>query len=304
MVHVSMMKQQALGLILTAGLSACGPTPTLEKAVDWTPARIAFPPSADLSARVDAPGGRPVLGKYSLRFYQRLKAKPTVVALAEVDVWDLRHHPRRYDVITIGPVSIRQFRNKTELLDQLATTHGLSQEKAQVLTNWVRTGGVVWVELGVFIQGHEWIEKDNAKMLPPLPDLKGFTIFGLPTRTYTFEATRRGAFAIEPAVFTFRNEATHEAAADVKILKLVQSDLKTVYAIIDTDQAQPLVRESGRVYAAAVPFGQGKIISTLPFDEWGVETDGEKYRVNLFEWLAGYPIPTFDPKLDIERAKD
>ena len=198
------VKPAMVAAVLAPLISGCVPSYS-EKGVDWAPSRIAFPPTTDLSARAQAARTKPPLGKFSLRFYQKLKARPTVAALAEVDVWELRHHPRRYDIITIGPVPIRQHSGRTELLDHLATSHGLTREKADVLTNWVRTGGVVWIEFGVFIQGHEWIEKDNVKMLPPLPSLKGFTVFGFPTRTYTFEALRRGAFAVEPAVFTFRN---------------------------------------------------------------------------------------------------
>lgn len=51
-----------------------------------------------------------------------------------------------------------------------------------------------------------------------------------------------------------------------------------------------------------VGLGQGKIITTLPFDEWDAETDGEKYRINLFEWMAGYPIPSFAPRLHVEQG--
>ena len=304
MTNLRIVKQVMLGAILATLIPACATPPSpAGKAVDWAPARIAFPPTADLTARAAATT-RPPLGKFSLRFYQKLKAHPAVASLAEVDIWDLRDHPRRYDVITIGPAPVRQFSGKMELLDQLAATHGLSKEKAQVLTNWVKSGGVVWIEFGVFIQGYEWIENDNVKLLPALPDLKSFTIFGFSTRSYAFEAVRRGAFAVELAVFSLRNEAEHEATADIKSLKLVQSDLKAIYTTIDGDPGKPLIREGDRVYATVAPLGQGKVVSTLPFDEWDAGTDGEKFRINLFEWLAGYPIPAFDPKLDVERQKD
>lgn len=299
-----MRKGTTFGMILSVLVSACAaPSPPPGKGIEWELSRIAIAPTSDLAARVETARARPPLGKFSLRFYQKLKARPTIAPLAEVDIWELRHHPRRYDIITIGPISFKQYSGRKELLDHLATTHGLTKEKAEVLMNWVKTGGVVWIEFGVFIQGYEWIRND-AKRLPPLPDLRGFTIFGLPTHTFVFEAKRRGAFAIEPAVFSFHNEAQHAATADIRMLKLIQSDLKTTYPIINADQGEALVREGEKVYATIVGFGQGKIISTLPFDEWDVETDGEKYRINLFEWLAGYPIPTFDPKLDVERVKD
>jgi hypothetical protein len=168
----------------------------------------------------------------------------------------------------------------------------------------VKSGGAIWVEFGVFFQGHEWIRRAPQKTIPA-PDLTGFTIFGLPTRTMAFEARRIGAFAVEPVTFTVHNGAQHAATADIKTLTLVQSDLKTYYPIVDAGaQGEVLVREGDRVYATVTPLGRGKIISTVPFDASDASADGEKYRINLFEWLAGYPVPAFDPILDVERLKD
>jgi hypothetical protein len=295
-------KRITSGIVLAAALSACtAPSPPPEKEPQWGPSRIAVSPTADLAAQIQ--NAKPPLGKFSLRFYQKLRARLRVAPLAKVDIWELRHHPRKYDIVSIGPVSYQQYSGRKELLGDLAKTHGLTKEKGEVFMSWVKTGGVVWIQFGIFVQGHEWI-RSNAKKLPPPPDLNGFTIFGLPTHTFVFEARRRGAFSIEPKVYSFHNEAHHEAMADVKTLKLVQSDLKTIYPIIDADQGKALVLEGEQVYATVIELGQGKIISTLPFDKWDVESDGEKYRINLAEWLAGYPIPTFDPRLDVERVKD
>jgi hypothetical protein len=289
-----------LPLLITACASSPAPT---ERPLDWDPSRIAVSPTIDLAPQLRAGPARPPFGKFSLRFYQKLRAHPVIASLAEMDIWELRDHPRQYDIITIGPVSFRQYSGKKELLEQLATTHGLSKEKAEVLTNWVKTGGVVWVEFGIFIQGYEWI-RSGTRQVPSLPDLSGFTIFGLPTHTFAFEAKRTEAFAVEPVVFSFQNTAKHPATADITSLKLRQSDLKTVYPIINAGPGEPLVRDGDKVYATVVPLGEGRIISTLPFDRWDVESDGEKYRINLCEWLAGYPIPTFDPRVDVERLKD
>jgi len=295
----------ALGLIVAVVSGACaGSPPPPEQAVDWGPSRIAAVPATDLTPPVGADRSRPPLGKFSLRFYQKLRARPVVVPLAAVDVWELRHRPRQYDIITVGPVPLGQYSGRKELLDQLTTTHGLTKDKAAVLTSWVRTGGVVWIEFGVSIQGQEWIRSNDVKKIPPLPDLTGFTVFGLPTRTHVFEARRTGAFTIEPVVYAFRNEAQHPATADVKVLKLVQQDLKSGYPIVDAGQGEALVQEADRVYATVVALGQGKLVSALPFDRWDVESDGEKLRINLAEWLQGYPIPAFDPWLDVERVRD
>jgi hypothetical protein len=261
-------------------------------------------PTTDLAARVETGRARPSAGKYSLRFYQKLKAKPSIAPLAEVDIWELRHHPRQYDIITVGPVTFRQYSGRGELLDQLAATHGLTKEKAAILTHWVKTGGVLWSEFGVFIQGHEWVQNGDSKRLPQLPDLKNFTILGLSTRSFVFEADRRGPFSIEKKVYTLKNEAQHISTADIKVLKLVQFDLEAIYPVIAVDRGTALVQEGGAAYATVTPFGQGKIVSTLPFDQWDAESDGEKLRINLKEWLAGYPVPVFEPILEIERARD
>jgi hypothetical protein len=299
------MWKKATGVLLLALLiSGCSSTPPPpEQALDWSPSQLALSPTVSLVPQIATDRSRPPLGKFSLRFYQKLKAHPVIAPLAEVDIWGLRDHPRQYDIITVGPASFREYSGRKELLDQLTTTHGLTKEKAEVLTDWLRTGGILWVEFGVFIQGYEWI-RSNAQKVPALPDLAGFTIFGLPTHCFVFEAERSGAFTIMPAVFSFHNEAQHPATADIRQLKLRQSDLKTIYPIINGEAGESLVRDGNKVYATVVPFGDGKIISTLPFDRWDAESDGEKYRINLLEWLAGYPIPAFDPRVDVERLKD
>jgi hypothetical protein len=299
-----MWKKATSVLFLTLLISGCSSTPpSPEHAMDWGPSRLALSPTVNLAPQIGTDRSRPPLGKFSLRFYQKLKAHPAIAPLAEVDIWELRDHPRQYDIITIGPVSFREYSGRKELLDQLTTTHGLTKEKAKVLTDWLRTGGVLWVEFGVFIQGYEWIRSGMQKT-PSLPDLAAFTIFGLPTHTFVFEAERSGAFTIEPAVISFHNTAQHAATADIRALTLRQSDLKTVYPIINAEPGEALVRDGDKVYATVVPFGEGKIISTLPFDRWDIESDGEKYRINLLEWLASFPIPPFEPKLDVERTKD
>lgn len=290
--------------LLTAACTASPPAPPpYEPVVDWTPSRVGVAPSGDPSQRVRTVEARPPLGKFSLRFYERLRARPVVAPLGAVDVWELRHHPRQVDIVTVGAVPVRQWSGRAELLDHLATTDGLTRDKAEVLVNWVRSGGVLWVEFGVFLQGHEWV-RGGPRRLPPLPDLAGFTILGLPTQTAVFEAKRTGAFTIEPVVVTTTNQAQHPATADVRTLKLVQADLRTVYAVIRTEQAEVLVREGDRVYASAVSLGRGRIVTTLPFDPWDAESDGEKYRINLREWLAGHPVPVFDPRLDVDRSRD
>jgi hypothetical protein len=290
----------AIGL---GGMACSRFAPVPERPVDWRVSRLAVTPTTDLTAQLATAPGRPTRGKFSLRFYQRLRAHPVVASLAEVDVWELRNHPRRYDIITIGPVTISRYRDRTELLDQLVATERLTADKANVLLNWALTGGMIWVEFGVTIQGHEWVNRDT-RTLPPLPDLTGFTIFGLPTHTVTFEAKRTGRFTFEPAVFGIGNESKHPATADIKSLQLVQSDFKTAFVVLDAAPEGALVFDGTQVYATVVPFGQGRIVSTVPFDQWAVDTDGEKYRINLAEWLGGHPIPMFDPKLDVERSKD
>ena len=288
------------------GGTACSRfAPVPERPVDWRVSSLAVTPTTDLAAQLATAQGRPARGKFSLRFYQRLRAHPVVASLAEVDVWELRDHPRRYDIITIGPVTISRYRAQArkDLLDQLVVTERLTADQANVLLNWALTGGVIWVEFGVTIQGHEWVNRDT-RTLPPQPDLAGFTIFGLPTHTVEFKAKSTGRLTFEPAVVRIGNESKHSATADVKSLQLVQSDFQTAFVVLDAAPEQVLVSDGTRVYATVVPFGRGRIVSTVPFDQWAVDTDGEKYRINLVEWLGGYPIPVFDPKLDVERSKD
>lgn len=289
-----------IAAVLSTSCSHFAPVP--ERPVDWRESSLAVTPTTDFATQLVSAQNRPARGKFSVQFYERLRARPAVAALAQVDVWELRRRPRRHDIITIGPTPIGRYSGRRELLDQLAATDGLSPDKAQVLLNWVRTGGVLWIEFGVTVQGHEWVNRD-ARTLPPLPDLTGFTMLGLPTHAITFEAKRTGPFTFEPTVFPLRNEASHPATADVKSLSLTQSNSKTAYLVLDAAPGQALILDGTSVYATVVPFERGKVISTIPFDQWAAE-DGEKFRINLFEWLAGYPIPTFDPTFDVDRNKD
>ena len=275
-----------------AGCASPPPAPEI-KTIDWTPSRVAPSPANSVLASPRPEPLRAAPGKFPLRFYENLQAHPVVAPLAAVDIWDLGEHPRRYDIITIGAVPITDYSGRGELLDQLAVTHGVTRDKAAVLTGWVKSGGVLWIEFGVFVQGHEWIRRTPAAPAAS-PDLAHFTIFGFPTRPVVFEGRRVGAFAIEPSVVRIRNEASHVATADIKRLTIVQSELRTSYPIIDALRAEPLVRQGALVYATVVSLGDGKIISTVPFDSSDVDSDGEKYRINLVEWLGGFPIPVAD----------
>ncbi len=286
-------------LSLTMTLLGCTTTPPpVSVGGDWRATALSVSARPPAVSGAGAARERPPFGKFSLGFYQKLRARGEVAPLAAVDVWELRHHPRQYDIITVGPVSITEWSGRSELLDQLELTHGLTKDKAAVLVNWVKAGGVVWVEFGVVVQGHEWIRNAERRMPAP-PVLSGFTIFGYRTHGLTYEAKQRRWFEVEPAVFSIRNEARHAATADVTHLKLLQADAATAYAVIDGDQGEVLVRDGERVYATVVPLGRGRIVSTLPFDRWDAESDGEKYRINLVEWLGGFPVPAFDPMLDV-----
>lgn len=271
-------------------------------APSWEPSRLTLAPGLDSLGytRVGQPGLP--RKKFSLRFYQKLRSHLTIAPLADVDIWDLRFHPRRYDIITIGPLSVRQFSGRKELLEDLAAPYGVSREKAQVLTNWVKSGGIVWIEFGVFIQRYEVLQQEEGEP-SSLPNLTGFTIFGLPTRAFVFAAQRRDSVTFLPRTYSFHNEARHEVSADIQRVQLVQSDVQTVYPIIDSAEGE-LIRERGNVYARVVNFGEGKIVSMVPFDDADVDADGEKFRLNLREWLAGFPVPSFEPTMDINRAGD
>jgi hypothetical protein len=266
----------------------------------WEPSRSALEPGLDPLGRMRAGRASSPTRKFSLRFYQNLRAQLRIAPLVEVDIWDLRFYPRRYDIITLGPVSIRQFSGRKELLENLATTHGMTKDKAQILINWVKSGGMVWIEYGVFVQRYELIQQEERAIIT-LPDLTGFTIFGLPTRAFIFEAQVHGTVAVEPRLYSFRNEAQHEVSADIHRVQLLQSDVQTLYPIIDSTEGE-LIREQDNVYARVVNFGEGKIISTVPFETWDVEADGEKFRINLLEWLGGFPVPIFAPVVEVERA--
>jgi len=208
-----------------------------------------------------------------------------VAPLSTIDIERLQKGLDEYDVITVGPSSLRDYKGQQELLDHLAELYRFSRRQQNILREWLKHGGVLWVEFGISVQGYEWIRNRKAYD-PPLPSLRGFTIFGYPTKPILLSGKKRKPFTVDPVRYSFRDKSRHPATTRSEHLAVTESALKTIYPIINSGR-ESLVTDGKRVYASLVRYGDGSIVSTLPFDAGDPGSDNESFKLSVLERLFG-----------------
>lgn len=234
---------------------------------------------------------KPILdfyGKFPPEFYSSIKLKWKSAPFEKANYWRLRWDPKFYDFIYLKPFWIGNLSLKTnDLLKNFAISLNVSPEEIEILENWVKNGGNLWIESAIFISSYDLsLRKIKRKqILSFLRKLNKCKLFGRKIRVFLIKAKRIDKFHVKPVLKEVNVDKDRRFFEGVKKLLLKQEDYIGIYFTID---GTPIIKSNGRVYSSYIEYGKGKVITTVPFDFINTYFDGELYRWKLLLWAMGY----------------
>jgi len=228
-------------------------------------------------------------GKFSDEFYASIDYVYVAKDIKDVDFWELEKEPKSVDFIYVKPLWMKEYRKLTpDLLSNLAYSLNIGHEEQEILKDWIRAGGVLWVESGVYSTKYDYFTKTGEIATNKInqkirEDLDGLTFLGKPIKTYTFKSKTLDIVNYEPISKEFSVHTTIPFFKDIHKLRLDLTNYMQNYfvildkTILEDDTYGPVVTYT--------KYGKGYVVSLLPFDYQDVYYDGELLRWKLFYYL-------------------
>jgi hypothetical protein len=229
-------------------------------------------------------------GKFPPEFYASALKEFHVESLQKVDFWSLKNNPHLYDVIYIKPMLIGEFKIKgKDLLESIAYSYNISTDQLAILDNWIKSGGILWLESGIYISLYDYkFNKFSDKELESfLRKLNGMTLFDRKLNILILRAKKTDEIHVEgisQEIVSGESGTFGEVSEineKIRSLLLEQSDYIGIYLSVD---ATPIIKKGNKVYASYLELGKGKIITLPPFDFVSTYHDGELFRLTLLSW--------------------
>ncbi len=233
-------------------------------------------------------------GHFPVEFYQRMKYNFKAKELKNVDFWKLKIYPYSLDVIYVKPVWLEDFKRVDDnLLDNLCYTFNISKREEEILLWWLKNGGVLWLETGIYATGFEYIKRDGTINLKKIKNkifnvTKNLKFFDYNVQTTTFTQKSFQSISLTSGVkFVYFNnlKVDNMIFKDIKKLKVV---LKYPIETFFTLKAKGLITYKGLPLLNVLSYGKGLIIMMLPFDYLDANFDGELLRWKLLEFINSY----------------
>ena len=231
-----------------------------------------------------------VKGKFPKDFYSKITLVYNAKNIKEVDFWKLQKSPKSLDFIYIEPMWIKEYRKLTgDLLANIAYSLNISAKEQEILRDWVKKGGVLWVEFGLFSTRYDIFNKEgeiSAKAIQRSLDraFSGVKFWQRPLHRYLFKAKKMDLINYMPTTKSFVVDENASIIKGVKRLKVVIDNFMEEYAIVDGKRL--LVDSANRPLVTLAQYGKGYVVSLLPFEYSDVYYDGELLRWKLLFYLA------------------
>ncbi len=235
---------------------------------------------------------RPIIdfgGRFPPEFYSAIKCRWSAVSFQDADYWSLRFNPYLYDVIYVKPLWIGNFSFKSkDFLKDLSYTYNVSFRELKILKDWIKRGGVLWIESAIYISSYDVsLNRLTQRKLHLLfKKLRSIKVFGRKVNLFVLRAKMIDKFHTKPlnkSIVVLKSFSEQpNLLKGIHRLKLSQYDYLGVYFAVE---GKPIIKYKGRVYASYINCGRGKVITTVPFDFLDVHYDGELYRWNLLRWI-------------------
>lgn len=229
--------------------------------------------------------GVDIKGKFDDRFYASMDLIYRAKNIRNVDFWQLRDAPQTLDYIYIKPLWIKEYRKLTnDLLANICYSYNLSEEEQEILKEWIRQGGKLWVEFGLFSTRYDQFNRNGEiaqrKIAATIHnDLNGLRFLGNTFHIYTFRAKNLDFINYKSTYKAFTIDTTRSKLKGIRRLRLDIDNFIQTQVVIS---GEPLVVDKyGRTLVSIKKYGNGYIISLLPFEYKDAYYDGELLRWKL-----------------------
>ncbi len=230
-----------------------------------------------------------VRGKFSDSFYESLNLVYNAADIKEVNFWRLQKNPKMVDFIYVRPLWIKEYRKVgNDLFENIAYSYNISKGEQQILKEWIKQGGKLWIEFGtystkydVFNRYGEISTKRIAKLIRQ--SFLGVKLFHKEVKSFIFRSKNLDPINYLPSSQSFTIDRRKSLFKDIKRLKLNLNNYMENYIVA---QGKALVVDrKGRVLVSEIEYGKGSVVTLLPFEFSDVYYDGERLRWELLFYL-------------------
>ena len=230
-----------------------------------------------------------IKGKFNKKFYEKLTLIYNAKNFKDVDFWKLQEEPYALDFIYIEPMWIKKYRKLTsDLFANIAYSLNISIKEQEILRNWVKNGGILWMEFGLYSTRYDIFNKEGETSTYTTKSslqnaLDNLTFLQKPFYKYLFEAKKVDIINYMPTIKSFIINQNASKIKGIKRLKLVVNNFMEEYVVLDGQRL--LVDKNNNPLVTLVHYGKGYIVSLLPFEYTDVYYDGELLRWKLLFYL-------------------
>ncbi len=224
-------------------------------------------------------------GKFNDNFYDKIPYRYKSAFLPDVNFFKLLSNPFLYDFIYIQPIWVENFKRvSNDLFENICYSYNMSSKEREILKWWIKQGGVLWMESGIFATGYENyttdIKRSDRKILKKLyKKSKNLSFLGKSIKTLHFRAKKIDLVKIDMHNIVFKNLINQKGFEHLDTLSLKIDKFAQNYFVFNSGV---LVKDKkGDILASQIKYGKGKVISLLPLDFTTRYYDGELFRWNL-----------------------
>ena len=234
-------------------------------------------------------------GNFPIEFYQSMRRfKVNAKNIKDVDFWKLRDYPFTLDVIYVKPVWLENFKYvSNDLFENICYSFNLSKREQAILKWWLKNGGILWLETGIYATGFEELTKYGRvnlkiikKKINVLTNNLHFIDFPVSTITYISKYTTLSGY--KPKTITFRNiKISRNFFKDIDSLKIIlRYPVETFFSI---PKGSIIEDRYGNPMLSIIPYYEGKIIFLFPFEYVDSYRNGELLRWKLLQYIYSEP---------------
>ncbi len=230
-----------------------------------------------------------VKGKFNPKFYQSINLTYNAKSIEDVNFWRLQKEPQSLDFIYIRPLWIKEYKRVSrDLFKNIAYSLNISAKEQEILRSWVKQGGVLWVEFGLFSTRYDIFNREGEIAAWRIRKnlyraVGGMRFLHKPVTPYLFQAKKIDLINYMPSTKSFIIDQKASLIKGIKRLKLVIYNFMEIYPLIEGKKL--IVDTRGRPLVTLLPYGRGYIVSLLPFEYSDVYYDGELLRWKLLLYL-------------------
>ncbi len=211
-------------------------------------------------------------GHFSPEFYAKNRPDLRSSSLDKVDIWSLQLAPKLLDVIYIKAIWIEDYKDVSDdLFVNLCYTYNLSDGQQEILKEWIKQGGMFWVENGVYSTGSE-IGPERR-----LSQKQRFLGREVKSVHYSLSDT------VNKESIVFDRLDTTASFDNIRSLQLDLKRASQTFFIIEGEDH--IKNSAGQTMLSIAKYGKGNIVSMLPVESYDAYRDGEILRWQLLKTL-------------------